>query len=141
MKRLLTRILSYLPTSLPVGVSEFESWADSVLALSGLTITRESAHQALANMIIHAGPMKGSDTPRSHISKNHFVKGLRKGAANQIASHIFYELQKELEEKRKSFKAEEDRVAAELKQQAEATATETVANGQKEIPATPSEVG
>ncbi len=116
-KLLFKRVKSYFPTSLPVGISELEAWADECLELSGLPITRETAHQALCNMIMHISPLKGSDTPRDRVPKNFFVKGLRKGAANQIAAHVFYELQKELDEKRKALKIAADPVGEELKQQ------------------------
>ena len=117
MKQLIKKLYSYVPTRLPVGLSEFEQWCDDVLALSGLPILRDSAHQALANMIIHASPLKGTDTPRDRISKNHFVKGLRKGAANQVASYVFYEIQKEQEVKRAALKNAADPIGADLKQQ------------------------
>lgn len=93
LQLLLKRLLSYLPTPLPVGVTQFNIWADSIIELSGPYAASDSMKQALANMVMHAAPLKGTDTARSHIPKNFFVKGLRKGAANQVASHVFQEIQ------------------------------------------------
>lgn len=127
MKLLAKRLLSYFPTQLPMGVAAFETWADTVLELSGLPISRDSAHQALANMVMHLSPIDKKQTPRDKVSMNFFVKGLRKGATNQICAHVFYEIQKVTEEKRKALKDQEDPIGTELKQQVEdlgeATAT------------------
>lgn len=87
------RLLSHLPTPLPVGVTQFNTWADSIIELAGPYASPDGMKQAIANMIMHAAPRKGSDEARSSIPKNYFVKGLRKGAANQIASHVFQEIQ------------------------------------------------
>lgn len=115
MKLLLKRFLSYFPSNLPVGLTEYEAWVDSVIELSGSYATRESMSQALANMIMHASPLKGTDTPRNRIPKNWFVKGLRKGAANQVAAYVFYEIQKKNADKKAADQAND--VGGDLKQQ------------------------
>ncbi len=90
--------------------------------------------QALANMIMHASPTDKAQTARSHIPKNWFVKALVKGAANQVAAHVFYEIQKKNEVKKAEYKANEDRLAAELKQQAtEATAATEAVNEENNL--------
>lgn len=113
MKRILAKFLSYFPSALPVGLTEFGKWADSVVDLAGLPASRDSQHQALANMIIHLPPRKGDQRPRAYESKNWFVHSLRKGAANQIASFVFQAIRTEMDAK-----------IAEMKhaEQAEATA-------------------
>ncbi len=92
MKLLFKRFLSYFATPLPVGLTEFNAWADSVIELAGNYSDRDSMAQALCNMIMHAGPKKGTDMPRGRIPKNYFVNALRKGAANQVASYYFQEI-------------------------------------------------
>ncbi len=86
MKLLLARFLSYFPTPLPVGVTEFNVWADSIIALSGQFASQDSMRFALASMVIH------SDSKRSAVPKHTFVKLLRKSAANQVASQIFQDI-------------------------------------------------
>lgn len=130
MKLLLKRILSYLPTPLPVGLSEFHKWADSIIELSGEYADPDSMKQALANMIIHASPAKASDTPRSHVPKQFFVKGLRKGAANQVASYVFQEIRtKQVAALEAAKKAEADKLAADKQAEVTATQAETSPSG------------
>lgn len=102
---LLSTLRSYLPTKLPVGVTEFNSWADSIIALSGRYADEDSLKFALATMVIHADAKHGS------LPKAYFISRLRKVAANQVASQIFQDV--------KVRQAEAQEAA---KQQAEATA-------------------
>lgn len=92
MNIMIKRFFSYFPSNLPVGLSEFNVWVDDVIELSGEFADKDSMVQALANMILHISPLKGTDTPRDRVPKNHFVKALRKGAANQVASFVFQDL-------------------------------------------------
>ncbi len=117
----LKRLYSYVPTALPVGLTEFNQWADSIIELAGPYADSDSMLQALANMVMHASPTDKSQTARSHIPKNWFVKGLRKGAANQIAAHVFYTIQQANEVKKAQYKAADaaaNTIAEDLKQQA-----------------------
>jgi hypothetical protein len=90
MKRLILQLVaklsSYLPRPLPVGMTEFNKFADSILALSGKYADEDSMKFALASMIIHADSKHGS------LSKNYFVVRLRKVAANQVASQVFQDI-------------------------------------------------
>jgi|ERR1019366_10357905 hypothetical protein len=92
MKLLLKRLLSYLPTKLPVGLTEFNTWADSIIELSGQYADSDSMRFAIASMVIHLPSGTGA------ISKNHFVKGLRKSAANQVASQVFQDVKQRQQE-------------------------------------------
>lgn len=113
---LIKRLLSFLPTPLPVGLAQFNTWSDSILELSGNYADADSMKFALASMVIHAGPPKNSknQTQPGFLPKNHFVQGLRKSAANQVASQIFQDIKAKLEAAQK---------AATEKQKAEVTAT------------------
>lgn len=84
--RLVKKILSYLPSALPVGVTEFEHYANDVIELAGEFADRDSMVFALCTMIIHAKHDQAS------IPKNYFVRCLRKSATNQVASHFFQEI-------------------------------------------------
>lgn len=134
----LKRLLSHYPTNLPVGLTEFNAWAASIIELAGPYADSESMLQAIANLLMHASPIDKAQTARSRIPKAWFVKGLRKGAANQVAAHVFYEIQKKNEVKKVAYKAEEDRLAAELKAQlpAEAPATAEADSGQSSVQST-----
>lgn len=86
MKRLITILLSHIPTKLPVGLTEFQTWSQSILDLSGNYADKDSMTFAIASMVIHLPAGK------AYCSKNHFVAGLRKSAANQVASQVFQDI-------------------------------------------------
>ncbi len=86
MKLLLKRLASRYPTALPVGMTEFNTWADSVIELSGKFADEDSLKYVLSTMIIHLKP------DQAFVPKYHFVKCLRKGAANQVASAVFTDI-------------------------------------------------
>lgn len=75
-----------MPTKLPVGLAEFNMWADSIIELGGQYADQDSLRFAIASMVIHLPAGTGT------IPKNHFVKGLRKSAANQVASQVFQDI-------------------------------------------------
>lgn len=79
---------------MPLGRKEFEDWADDIYLAADIPgLSRESAHFALAEMILHVKPTQSFE------SYGHFVHALRKGAANQVAHAIFTEI-KEAQKKR-----------------------------------------
>lgn len=86
MKLLLKRVLSRFSTKLPVGATEFEKWADSIIELSGQFADRDSMIFAISSTLIHADAKHGS------LPKAYFVNRLRKAAANQIASQMFQDI-------------------------------------------------
>ena len=132
MKLFFNKLMSYFPSALPTGVTEFQAWADSIVDLAGLSASRDSQHQALANMIMHLPPRKSDQRPTAYESKSWFVYALRKGAANQIASFVFQEIRKDMDAKIAELKkAEAVPALAPAASQAEATAaSEDNSNGQ-----------
>lgn len=74
-----------LPARLPVGRTEFEEWAKSIIDLSGAP-DNDSTRFALASMILHASPDK------SNVPKQEFVSKLQKFMSNQVAAAIMQEL-------------------------------------------------
>lgn len=112
----LKRVLSLLPTKLPVGVPQFESFVNDIIELAGPYADRDSMTWAIANMVIHL-PAGTAAVP-----KNHFVRNLRKAAANQIASQVFMDI------KAKQEAAQLE--AAKLKQAEVTTVETTLASGQ-----------
>ena len=84
-KQLVNVVLSYFPSPLPIGITEFEKWADSVLALTPLP-NNESMKWSLATMILH------SDKGDAYKAKRYFARCLHKAAANEIAGAYMHEL-------------------------------------------------
>lgn len=86
MNLLCKRLASYFPSKLPVGKSEFDAWADSIIELSGPFADKDSMLFAIASILIHQPANRGS------IPKAYFVNSLRKSAANQVASQVFQDV-------------------------------------------------
>jgi len=86
MKKLLLTALSYVPTPLPVGLTEFYKWSDSIIAISGKFADEDSMRWAIASQLMHLGAQK------AYVPKSYFVRSLRKAAANQVASQVFQDI-------------------------------------------------
>ena len=67
---------------LPLGMSEFQSWSDRIIAGAMLKATPESQKFALADMLLHLGPTV------DHECDAYFIKSLRKYAINQVAVEV-----------------------------------------------------
>ncbi len=117
MRKLINKLLQRIPRKLPVGVKEFNAFADRIIEQSGKFADDDSMRFAIATNIIHADASKGS------VPDSFFISRLRKAAANQVASQIFQDI--------KTKQAAEQKAALE-KQQAEAAATENVATDVKQ---------
>lgn len=115
MKLLIKRLLSLLPTKLPVGMTEFDQFSNDIIELSGQYADLDSMRFAIASMLIHAPAHSGA------LSKHYFVVRLRKSACNQVASQVFQTIKSEQDAKQKA--ASE---AAKLQQAADTTAETTV---------------
>lgn len=98
---LLKRILSYIPTPLPVGATEFDAWAASIIQLTGQYAEDTSMRFAIASILIHADSKKGS------LSKHYFIARLRKSAANQVASQVFQDIKLKQDAAQKAAQATE----------------------------------
>jgi hypothetical protein len=120
MKKLFYKLLSLFPQTLPVGIAEFEVWADSIIGLLGKgfeAVPRDDLHFVIATIIMHLGPQ------RSLVPKNYFVRSLRKGAANQVAGQVFSNI------KEKQKVAQETAKTAVQQSPAEAPALQGASNG------------
>lgn len=112
LKLLPKRLLSRIPTRLPVGLIQFENWTKEIIELSGQFADETSMKFVLASELMHSDAKKGS------VPKHYFVSRCRKLAANQTAGYILQEI-KAAQEKLKA----EEAAKLQAKQQAEATAT------------------
>lgn len=119
MKRLLSCLLSYIPTALPTGIPEFEVWAAKIIALlpKGLDSVPENDKKfVLASAIQHL------PQARARVPNRYFINLLHKAAASQVASQVFLNVK------------EAQRIAEEAKKLAEATANLEVISGKEEAP-------
>lgn len=95
-------ILFTIPTPLPIGMAEFDSWSADIISTYNLP-NNDSIRFAIATMILH------SPEKKAFISKFSFFLKVRKGMANQIAGGIMQELK---EKQAAAAKAQQEAVAA-----------------------------
>lgn len=91
-----------IPKPLPVGMTEFNAFADRIIDLAGAFADRDSMIFAIATMIVHA------DGAKSSLPDSYFLERLRKSAANQVASQVFHDIKQRQAE---ALKAAEVKVA------------------------------
>ena len=80
------KLSSYVPTRLPLGKTEFDSWASKIISLAGSIADEDSMRYVLASKILELKPNA------SRVPLNEFVKLMHKAAANQVASAVFQEI-------------------------------------------------
>jgi hypothetical protein len=86
MKQVLNKVMSYFPTPLPLGMTAYKEWTDSVAELIGPITNKEELNFCIASEVIRLAPDVCS------APKNHFVKRVRAGVAKQIAGAMFTEI-------------------------------------------------
>lgn len=105
IKRLFTRFLGLFPSAVPVGLTEFHAWSDSIIATAGLdTVPAEDQKFVIASLLLHLGPAE------AYKPREYFVRSLRKAAASQIASQVFSDIKRAQEERMKAAIAPQDKV-------------------------------
>jgi hypothetical protein len=115
IKKLFLLLLAYIPTPLPIGMTEHEKWAGSVIALTNLP-DNDSTRFALASTIPH------QKAENFLVPKIKMARLLEKSAANQIAGAVMHEL-KDKQLKRAAEEAAKQ-AAEEAAKQAEVPAPE-----------------
>ena len=94
LKKFIRQQISRLPSALPNGMTEFETWASDIIDTYNFP-NNDSVRFTLATMIMHSGP---SDAFKS---KHSFMLMIRASMAKQIAAAQFQEIknrQKQLEQ-------------------------------------------
>jgi hypothetical protein len=89
---------------LPIGMDEFDQWADRIISGTLLPADPDSQKFALATMLMHLAPTV------DHECDGYFIKSLRKAAINQIADAKM----KELHQKAKARLALEEKTKGEV---------------------------
>lgn len=87
LKKLLRKVLGCIPSPVPTGMAEFNTWADSIINTYKMpTQDMDSIKYALATMIMHSGPTD------AYKPKLHFALALNASAAKQVAGSVFREI-------------------------------------------------
>lgn len=86
--RVLKQVRARFNSPLPVGVTEFNEWADSFNDIYDLpTKDKDSIRIVLSSTIINMGSVT------THRPKYHFYKAIMAAAAKQVAGSVFSEIQ------------------------------------------------
>jgi hypothetical protein len=110
MKLLLKRILSYVPTSVPTGMTKFDAYVQDIVALCGPIASAEDIEWVVDAEMMRIAPKA------NRIPKNDFVRSIKVAAAKQLAGARFQALKEKQQLK-----------------QAEATAQTVVANEETKV--------
>lgn len=84
---------------LPLGMAEFDEWADRIISGTMLQADSDSLKFALATMIMHMKPQE------DFCEDAYFIHSLRKSAANQIAHAKMVELKERADKRLKAQEA------------------------------------
>ncbi len=123
IKRLLNQLAGFIPTALPVGVTEFDAYVDALMSTYTLpTTNRDSIAFTVATAIMHLGPTA------ARMPKRYFVLMIRAGAAKQVGGAVFVRIK----EKQKAEEAAAQAAAAAAKL-AEAPALSVVASDERSV--------
>lgn len=82
---MLKRLLAHLPSKLPQGLTDFETWATDIIETYGMP-NNDSVKFALAVQILHL-PATAAYKPKAY-----FGHTLIKGAASQVAGQVMQDL-------------------------------------------------
>jgi hypothetical protein len=105
IKCFIGKILGFFPTLLPVGVSQFNEWAKSIIEIYKPAADVRSVRFALATMLLHLGPTEARKP------KRYFALCLHKGAAAQVGAYMFTQIKTEQEDELKALKEASEREA------------------------------
>ena len=98
IKKLWARTRALFPSKLPVGLTEFNTWSDSIIELYNAP-NNDSVKFSLAVMVLHLPPTT------AYKSKEYFGRSLTKGAANEVASYVMQDLKTKQQEAIKAAQA------------------------------------
>ncbi len=89
VRLLILRLFSYFPTKIPVGMTAYLVWSDSIVELIGPIANKSDLEFCIAAEVLRVKPDACS------APKNYFVKRVRAGAAKQIAGAVFTRIKEE----------------------------------------------
>lgn len=87
IRRFLNKLVGFIPGPLPVGMSEFDKFVDSLMSTYALpTTNRDSICFTVATAIMHLGPTV------AYKPKMYFVLMIKAGAAKQVGNAAFFRI-------------------------------------------------
>lgn len=105
LKTFISRLYHYVPTPLPVGITEFEAWASSIITTYNFP-DNDSVRWALAVKVLHLGETS------AYKAKRYFYLTMHKSMANQVVSQVIQDLKIKDQQQRAAAQAAEQAAAA-----------------------------
>lgn len=109
MKLLLKRILSYIPLTVPTGMTAFDKYVSDIVELTGPIATPDDIEWVVNAEMMRIGPRQ------SLVAKNYFVRSIKSAAAKQLAGTRFQALKEKQQQKLAEATAQTPVVADEKK--------------------------
>lgn len=116
--RFFKRLYAFVPTRLPQGLTEFNTWSDDILDIYGIP-NNDSTKFTLAVMVLHLPPQQ------AYKAKEYFGRSLWKAAAAEVVANVIQTLKQKQQEQ---IAAENAKRAEEAKQSEATTALKVVSN-------------
>lgn len=85
IKTLIARLRGRLPSAVPQGIQEFQTWSGTIIRTYGFP-DNDSVRFALATMIMHSGPTC------AYKPLHYWATLIKAGAAKQVASQVFQDI-------------------------------------------------
>lgn len=105
IKLFFVKLTHFIPTRIPVGIAEFESWSSSIIKTYGFP-DNDSIRWALAVKILHDGETKALR------AKRYFYLAMHKSMANQVVSQVIQDIKTKQQEALAAAQAAEQEAAA-----------------------------
>lgn len=109
-RKLLNKFLYLFPTRLPFGLTEFNEWSQSIIETYDFP-DNDSFRWSIATIV------QSLDHARANVSKYYISLRVRKGAANQLAGQIMYDLKQKQAAEKAAFEAATAAMEAEQREQ------------------------
>lgn len=85
LSKIVKQLLGYIPTRLPIGLTEFEAWYKDIITTYDL-LDNDSIKWAVATMVLQGPPAK------FRRAKSEFVHLILKGMASEVATQVMLDL-------------------------------------------------
>jgi hypothetical protein len=105
IKNFFVKLTHFLPTKIPTGIAEFESWSSSIIKTYGFP-DNDSVRWALAVKILHDGETKALR------AKRYFYLAMHKSMANQVVSQVIQDIKTKQQDALAAAQAAEKEAAA-----------------------------
>jgi hypothetical protein len=121
IKKVLNKLLNFIPTALPRGLTEFNTYAQSIIDTYNPPMDPRSVKFVIATLMLRLNPTE------AYKPKRFFALALHKGACAEVASYVMGQLkQEQAEEQEAARKQELEATANRLAEQASNVTTDKV---------------